>query len=136
MCREPIFDNPIVGQLVTASGRRIATMGSFQTERSSLGYRQGCCTSQEEPIEAVESCFNMLRQRRQAECGDNNDKGKQSVTTLFERGARDGEEGRRPPPLPTPTSSWTERLYHRGWQVGAARRNHDRVLADKIRKAA
>jgi hypothetical protein len=53
--------------------------------------------------------------------------------TLYERGARDGEEGkRRPPPFPTPTSSWVERLYHRGWQVGAARRNHDCALADKI----
>jgi hypothetical protein len=42
--------------------------------------------------------------------------------TLYERGACDGEAGKCPPPFPTPTSSWAERLYHRGCQVGAARR--------------
>jgi hypothetical protein len=51
--------------------------------------------------------------------------------TLYERGARDGEEGKCPPPYPTPTSSWTERLYHRGWQVGTTRRNYNRVLANE-----
>jgi hypothetical protein len=56
--------------------------------------------------------------------------------TLYERGARDGEDGRRAPPLPTATSSWADRLYHQGWQIGAARRNYARALADREKQAA
>jgi hypothetical protein len=55
--------------------------------------------------------------------------------TLYERGARDGEDGRGAPPLPTATSSWADRLYHQGWQIGAARRNYARALADRAKHA-
>lgn len=35
--------------------------------------------------------------------------------TPYERGEIAAEEGRPGPPFPTPDSSWSERLYARGW---------------------
>jgi hypothetical protein len=55
--------------------------------------------------------------------------------TLYERGARDGEDGRGTPPFPTATSSWADRLYHQGWQTGTARRNCARASADRAKQA-
>jgi len=42
--------------------------------------------------------------------------------TPYERGLADGYARKPGPPFPTPSSSWAERLYHRGWCAGIARR--------------
>jgi hypothetical protein len=40
----------------------------------------------------------------------------------FEQGEKAGLEGAPAPEFPTPDSDWASRLYHRGWQCGAGKR--------------
>ena len=42
--------------------------------------------------------------------------------TPFERGEAAGLRGDAAPAFPGPDSSWADRLFHRGWQVGAGKR--------------
>lgn len=45
-----------------------------------------------------------------------------SGDTPFEKGEKAGMRGDAAPSFPTPDSSWSDRLYHRGWECGTTKR--------------